>query len=97
MTGLYLALYMIALDTMTVFQKNCIENAGSVTYNHGVEVYRGLGLTCNQHGNAMSTTCIHAGSKTMARVILLKDKTECENHPERELHNLKVMMKKEYK
>jgi hypothetical protein len=98
MTPLFLAWYFIALDSMTVIKKHCVDNVGPAAYTEAVDTMKGMaGNTCNQHGDAMSTTCVHAGSQTMGRIILLKDKAECENHPERELHNLKVMLKKEYK
>lgn len=98
MTGLYLALYLLALNTNTVLNKQCIENAGAVTFQESYDLLKSLpGMACNKHGDAMSVTCVNPEKQIVGRVILLKDKNECMTHPERELYNLNILMKKNNK
>lgn len=98
MTGLFLAMYILALDSNSVLIKQCIENAGTVTFQDGYDTMKGLpNMTCNKHPGAYSVTCVNPTAQTVGRVILVKDKNECNSHPERELHNLKVMLKRDFK
>jgi len=92
----FLTVFTFSVSTLNVISSGCVDGVQPHNMQEMVQMAKQDGFACQQHPGVMSFTCPNNDGRIM-RMILVKDKKECETQPERELQNLRVLMKKDYK
>jgi len=94
--SLFLAVYTFSISTLSLISNACIEDVKENQIPEFLQLAKEQGFTCSQYQGLVSFSCPNSDDRMM-RLVLMSDKSECETRPQRELQNLRVLMKKEYK